>query len=225
LSGSAILLAPEAPYPLAGGGALRTASLLEYLARRYTTDLIVFRQPGAEDPRRRIPAGLVREVSVIDLPAHRRSTTARAWRNAARLARSTPPLVDRFSGFGEAVARAVHGRRYDVGVIEHSWCAAYGEQLAPVCARTVLDLHNVESILHRRCADTEDGPAAFAHRVFARASLEFERAWLPRFGQVLAASEEDARAARAIAPGASVAVYPNAIPARSLPPRAGIALG
>ncbi len=43
---SALLLAPETPYPLAGGGALRTASLLHYLAQQYDVDLIVFRQPG-----------------------------------------------------------------------------------------------------------------------------------------------------------------------------------
>ena len=41
---------PEAPYPLAGGGALRTASLLQYLARTLRVDLIVFREPGAPDP-------------------------------------------------------------------------------------------------------------------------------------------------------------------------------
>ena len=31
----AVFLAPEAPYPPAGGGALRSASLLQYLAGRY----------------------------------------------------------------------------------------------------------------------------------------------------------------------------------------------
>src|SRR4051794_13838880 len=44
---SALFLTPEAPYPIAGGGSLRSASLLEYLARRYDVDVIVFRQPGA----------------------------------------------------------------------------------------------------------------------------------------------------------------------------------
>ena len=43
----ALLLAPETPYPLAGGGALRTASLLHYLSSKYAVDLLVFRQPGA----------------------------------------------------------------------------------------------------------------------------------------------------------------------------------
>jgi glycosyltransferase involved in cell wall biosynthesis len=213
------MLAPEAPFPLAGGGALRTASLLHYLARRYVVDLIVFRQPGAADPRKDLPAGLVRRVVVIDLPANRRSAAARALRNAVRMARAVPPLVDRFSGFEDQIAQAVAGRRYCVGVIEHSWCAPYGGQLAKVCEKTVLNLHNIESVLHERCARTEGAPAGLAHKVFREASLKLEREWLPRFSCVLATSDTDAERARAIAPAARVSVYPNAVPSIPLPDR------
>jgi glycosyltransferase involved in cell wall biosynthesis len=219
MSGNALLLTPESPYPPMGGGPLRTASLVEYVARRYATDVIVFREPGAEDPAKRFPPGLVRSVAAVELPIHRRTPAARAWRNAMRLARRMPPLVDRFSGFGAAIAAAIGKRRYDLGIVEHFWCASYAGQLEQACARTVLDLHNLESLLHERCAAAEGGAAGFAHRVFARASREMEAAWLPRYGQVLAASEEDARAARGVAPGARVAVYPNAIPGGPPPPR------
>ena len=119
----ALVLAPEAPYPLAGGGALRTASLLHYLARNRAVDLILFRQPGAPDPSRNLPAGLARQVWVMQLPVHRRSPAARALRNAGRLIRQSPPLVDRFSGFKKQMAAAIGTRRYGVGIIEHSWCA------------------------------------------------------------------------------------------------------
>ncbi len=217
---SALLLAPESPYPAAGGGALRTASLLEYVAGRYATDVVVFREPGAADPLYRFPPGLARSIFVIDLPPHRRSSAARAWRNAWRVARRVPPLVDRFAGFGDELAHAIAGRHYDLGIVEHFWCAPYGAELARACRRTVLDLHNVESILHERCAAVEGGAAGFAHRVFGRASRALERQWLPRYETVLAASEEDARAVRTIARNARVAVYPNAIPERPLPPHA-----
>jgi glycosyltransferase involved in cell wall biosynthesis len=217
---SALVLAAETPYPLAGGGALRTASLLHYLALRYDVDLVVFRQPGAPDPGCQLPAGLVRRVWVVDLPAHGRSLAARALRNALRVARRVPPLVDRFAGFGREIERALAGRRYDIGIVEHFWCAPYGAQLAQICDRTVLDLHNIESVLHRRCAEVETGPTAWAHWVFGRASLKLERTWLPRFSEVLAASESDAARVRAIAPRARVMVYPNALPLTPLPPRA-----
>ncbi len=72
------MLAPETPYPAVGGGALRTASLVEYFARRFDLDLIVFREQGAPDPRAAFPAGLARRVDVIELPLHSRAATARA---------------------------------------------------------------------------------------------------------------------------------------------------
>jgi glycosyltransferase involved in cell wall biosynthesis len=216
---SALVLAAETPYPLAGGGALRTASLLHYLALRFDVDLVVFRQPGAPDPGGQLPAGLVRRVEVVDLPAHGRSWAARALRNALRVARRVPPLVDRFAGFSREIERALEGRRYDIGIVEHFWCSPYAEQVARICGRTVLDLHNIESVLEQRCAEVESGATAWAHRVFSRAALKLERTWLPRFSEVLAASETDAERARAIAPGACVTVYPNALPLTPSPPR------
>ena len=213
----ALFLAPEAPYPLAGGGALRSASLLQYLACGHDVDVIVFRQPGAPDPVRQFPPGVARHISVIDLPRNGPGQAARAVRNAVRVLRRVPPLVDRFAGFDAQIDAAVAGQQYAVGVIEHFWCAPYWRQIAPVCARTVLDLHNVESVLHARCAEVDGGAAAFAHQVFAKAALQLERACLPHFSQILAASECDAVFARERAPNAHVTVYPNAIPLAPLP--------
>jgi glycosyltransferase involved in cell wall biosynthesis len=191
---------------------------LHHLARTYEVDLIVFRQPGADDPAALLPPGLARRVQVIHLPRNGRGMAARALRNAARVARRVPPLVDRFAGFGRSIEDALEGRQYAVGIIEHSWCAPYWHQVSKVCARTVLDLHNIESVLHGRSAQTEPHATAFAHRIFGQASLELERDWLPRFTEVLATSERDAELARAIAPKAYVTVYPNAIPSTPLPP-------
>jgi glycosyltransferase involved in cell wall biosynthesis len=213
----ALILAPEVPYPIAGGGALRSASLVEYLRQRYELDVIVFRQPGAEDPAAAFPPNYARRIAVIDLPANGRSLAARVLRNSGRVLRRVPPLVDRFSGFASQVAQSLSGQHYEIGVIEHFWCAPYLEQLADVCHRTVLDLHNLESLLHTRCAQVDGGGTGFAHRVFRDASLALERQWLPRFGQVLATSETDAAAARAAAPGARVTVYPNALPLTPCP--------
>jgi polysaccharide biosynthesis protein PslH len=216
----ALLLAPETPYPLAGGGALRTASLLHHLVRHYDTDLIVFRQPGAPDPARDLPPGLVRHLTTIDLPPNSRTTLARAARNASRIARRMPPLVDRFAGFDAEIARAVENRTYDVAVVEHFWCAPYWRQLAPASRRTVLDLHNIESILHRRCAETEGRTEAVAHAVFERASRDLEREWLPRVDTILATSRDDVALIHDLAPAVRTIVYPNALPPIPRPPHA-----
>jgi polysaccharide biosynthesis protein PslH len=213
---AALLLSPEAPYPLAGGGALRTASLLEYLAVRYALDVIVFREPGAPDPRAAFPPGLARDVNVIDLPAHSKTPAARAVRNLVRLAAGRPPLNDRFRGFDREVEAALGQRRYDLAVIEHFWCAPYLDQLAPRAARVVLDLHNLESALYRSLARSEPWPAALAMSRFAAAASRLEDRWLPRFSAVLAASPEDAARIPSLV---EVHVFPNAIP-EAPPPEA-----
>ncbi len=99
------------PDPALAADRLRSASLLEYLAGRYDVDVIVFRQPGAPDPAGLIPHRLARSITVLDLPRHRRSLAARALRNAGRVVRRVPPLVDRFAGFSAAIAQAVGGGR------------------------------------------------------------------------------------------------------------------
>jgi glycosyltransferase involved in cell wall biosynthesis len=205
----ALVLCPEAPYPVAGGGPVRTASLIEYLAQRYALDVIVFREPGA--PRPEFPGGLIADFRTIDLPFHSRSAPARLLRNLVRFAAARPPLNDRFAGFAAPVAEFLGGRCYDLALIEHFWCAPYAEQLAPHTARLVLDLHNVESTLYGCYARTEPWPASAVFDRFERSCRRLESKWLPRFALTLAASEEDAARARRIAPAAKVAVYPNAL--------------
>ncbi len=216
----ALFFAPEAPYPLEGGGALRAASLFEYLAARYEVDVIVFREPEAPDPAPLFPAGRARRIHVLNLPPHSAGSMAWAARNTGRLLRGTPPLVDRFSGFGARVSEFIRERTYAVALLEHFWCAPYVEQVAGAAQLTVLDLHNVESMLHARCAKTEPLPVALAHYAFRRASLSLEKKWLPRFDSLLVTSQDDARLVEAISPGARIQIYPNAIPAISLPDRA-----
>lgn len=219
MSNSALFLSAESPYPLAGGGAMRSASLLHFLAREHAVDLITFREPRAADPRELIPSGLTRSVQVIDLPAHSRSALARAARNAGRLARRVPPLMDRFAGFGAQVAAATQGRRYDMAVIEHFWCAPYWEQAAAVSNITILDLHNIESVLHERCAATENGAAALAHKAFQNICRKLEEEWLPKFTYLLAASDADGQRLRDISGRSNVVIYPNSIPLVPAPMR------
>lgn len=204
----ALVLSPEAPYPLWGGGALRTASVLHSLAQRYELDVLLFREPAAGDPAAALPPGLAARTAVITLPHHARTVTARLSRNASRLVRGVPPLWDRFRGFDGEVAEFVDGHAYDVAVVEHFWCAHYERILRPHARRLVLDLHNVESSLHRRFGAAEGGAMRWAHGRFARANEALEALWLPRFDLVLAPSEADA----AQLPAGLVAVFPNTIP-------------
>jgi len=201
---------------------MRSASLLNWLARRYAVDMIVFREPRAADPRVALPSGLVRRLHVVELPPHARHTLARTVRNAGRLARRVPPLVDRFAGFGSQIAAATRGQRYELAVIEHFWCAPYWEHAAAVSDATILDLHNIESELHARCASTGSGAQALArlaHRAFQKICRNLEEEWLPRFTYLLAASEADAKILQSISPSSHVLVYPNSLPPVAAPIR------
>jgi glycosyltransferase involved in cell wall biosynthesis len=96
--------------------------------------------------------------------------------------------------------------------VEHFWAAAYLPQMAAACDQVILDLHNVESTLHVRCAETSGGLVALGHRRFAMRSRELESSLLPKYSLVLATSQEDKRQVREIAPDARCEVYPNAYP-------------
>jgi glycosyltransferase involved in cell wall biosynthesis len=208
------MLSPEAPYPLNGGGAYRTASLLHYFARIAPVDLIFISNNG--EPAL-LPENLVRSQKVIPLPHHRRDPLARYARNALRAARGTPPLIDRLSGLGPAIREAIAGQHYDIGVVEHFWCAPYVSEMFRACSRTILNLHNVESVLHQRCGVGASPLVRAAHARFGRTSGALERQLLPQYSLVLAASEEDAEQVHAIAPRAVTAVYPNALPWTDIP--------
>ena len=216
---SAVVISPEAPYPMHGGGAIRTASLLHYLAARYDVDLILFRQSGDSDPALSLPRDtrLARRTWTVTLPFHSRRRLHWLVRNGRRWITGAPPLLTRFSGQGSEIASLVAGQNYDVGLIEHFWCAPYVEQLAPVCRRIFLDLHNIESELHGSCARSSTWPLRAAHTRFERAYVKEEKRWLPRFTHLLCTSQEDSRRLSKLVPGAAVTVYRNALPLVPVP--------
>jgi len=205
----ALVVSPEAPYPSIGGGPMRTASLIDYLARRYNIDVITFRE-DARDVRR-FPADRVRDVLTLDLPPHSKTTAARAKRNLSRFLGGRPPLLDRYSGFDEAIAQWARERVYSIVVIEHFWCAPYAAVLREHAERLVLDLHNIESLLSETAAVAEPWPMSAMFRGFAGAYANLERELIPHFDDVLVTSVEDGRRVTAITAAPIVTVYPNAI--------------
>ncbi len=182
---SVLFLSPEPPFAGSGGGGLRSASLLEYLRRNHSVDVLDFA-----------------------LRPHSKSFAAKVWRNSVRLFRGIPPLFDRYSGYEDQLAARMGEAQYTLGVVEHFWCASYAPLLRARCQTLVLDLHNIESELARTHALAARWPASWASGRFAEAYLHLEREWLPHFDMVLVPSEEDGRHIE----HPRVAVYPNALP-------------
>jgi glycosyltransferase involved in cell wall biosynthesis len=206
---SVLFLSPESPYPLHGGGQYRTASLIHYFSGFAQVDLILISESGKPAL---LPPGLVRSQTVIPLPRHGKGALERYARNARRAFVGVPPLIDRLSGLTSEIVKAIGGKQYDLGVVEHFWLAPYLKQMKSACAETVLDLHNVESALHRTCAEADRGIVSLGHSRFAGASRKLEAELLPGFSMVLATSGPDRDLALKIAPKANVEVYPNALP-------------
>ena len=212
--------APEAPYPLAGGGALRSASLLEYLARRYAVDVVVFREPGAPDPRQSFPPAWSRRICVLDLPSTSRRCGRTRWRNARAPGSPGSPPCGPLLGFRRA-SRAVYspGSRYEVAVVEHFWCAPYSSR-RPRRPRARCSTCTISS---RSCTGRCGSAGTARRRRWCTACSRAPRwRWSASgcraIACLLAASEPDAGRARRIAPGASVLVYPNALPAAAVAP-------
>lgn len=205
---NALMVCAETPYPAVGGGAIRSASLLEFLTQRFNVDITLFIERQSPDPRLSFPAGLVRRISVIELKHHSKSPAARHWRAARRVASNRPPLIDRFSGYEKQVADSIDGEKYDLAIVEHIWCAPYVEQVRPHARSVFLDAHNIESVWHERVGRMGAWHQRFAFRRFARACRKFEHKWLPRFDSVIVTSDEDAKHVT----GTRAIVYPNALP-------------
>ncbi len=209
-----LLLAPECPYPLQGGGPMRTGSLLHYLAGRSAVDLIGFHEEGSAACGGALPGGLCASAASIALPRHSKTLTAKVVRNGIRLLRRRLPLMDRFSGASSR--RRLRGllanRHWDIGIVEHLWCACFIDELRPRCRTVVLDLHNVESELHRSCAAFALRSERWAHMRFCTLAKEVERKFFPQFDCILVASEDDAARVRTSHRNAKTIVYPNAIP-------------
>jgi len=212
-----LIVSPEAPWPMHGGGAIRTASLAEYFATRAALDMIVFRVRGR--PEAPEPPQLLNALSWIEMPHHAGDRVSVVARNARRWVMGTPPLIDRFAGFERELTRAIGGQHYDLIIVEHFWCAPYVDLLRPACDEIWLDLHNVESEWHASFALRSSPAARAALNRFARRCRDLERALLPRFDLTLVPSERDAQTVAAIAGATPTLVYPNALPWIAAPRR------
>jgi glycosyltransferase involved in cell wall biosynthesis len=198
---------------------VRSASLLHFLAQHFQVHLVTFVEEGSPNPEPFLPKGLVDHITTIYLPFHDKRTVSRIYRNTGRLIRGKLPLDDRFTERQSLrrVALATEGPRYEVAVIEHFWCARYLNLLRARARRVVLDLHNVESVLHEGCSRTEPWPQKIGHRFFQRTARRLERSLLAEFDLVLVTSDADRQRVLERCPRARVAVYPNALPLVAIP--------
>ncbi len=205
---SALILLPEAPYPVIGGGPLRTASIIEGLASQFELTAIHYRLEGDPDPAGLYPPKLLKYSYTLNLAQLAKSTLPRIIRNLKRALRGIPPLVDRFAGQEAAIERILQKQHFDLIWVEHFWAATYAPLLKKHSSKLVLNLHNIEHAYYDSLATT----SPFFHRSlfqhFARCARQYEASLLPFFDLLVTTSSADAKRIQ----HPNIRVLPNTIP-------------
>lgn len=217
-----LVLTTEVPFPLDGGGKIRTFETLASLSSLAEVQLLAVAEDGravaaAADLARALPG--IHVAPPVPHPVHiRRRPLVLARTLALGAARGLPYLSAKFeSAAYDRAARELAGRfRPDVIWCDHLNVFACARRLAGSSLPLVLDEHNVESDLFRRAAGA-GGLLAAAARMEARRAERFERAALARADAVVAISGEDAERLRELG-GGRVHVVPPAV-GESVPPR------
>jgi glycosyltransferase involved in cell wall biosynthesis len=211
-----LMLTGQLPFPPHAGGALRTFGLIDGLHRAgHHVDLLSFADSSTMGFA---PAPLVERCQLIKmLPAPKRSrrTRLRELLLSTRADMQTRYYSPAYEG---ALTTLLSAERYDLIQIESLEMAVY----LPVirrCAggsRAIYDSFNAEYDLQRVIFNTDLSslrglPGALYSFIQWRRLRAFERSVCQQVDQVIAVSEADAQAFRALLPTVRVAVVPNGI--------------
>lgn len=226
-----LLLTPQLPYPPHQGTSLRNYNLLRYLARDagHQVSLLSFATPGTAPEHLAHLRTLCPAVETVPAPC--RSRLRRLW---TVIASSQPDMAWRLASaaYAQALAAWLVRERFDVLQVEGIEMARYLRAADAATPRIVFDDHNAEYLLQRRAflADLRRParwPAAAYSFLQWLKLRRFERQACRRADRVVAVSEADAQALRALDPALQPIVVPNGVDLEAnrpgLPPLGGMA--
>jgi polysaccharide biosynthesis protein PslH len=212
---SILFLTPQLPFPPEQGTAIRNYHLIAQAATRYDVSLLSFAEPGFDDP------GPLTQLCarVVTVPQPRRSL---AQRLRTLLTSRAPDMAHRLASepFAHALRALLRERQPDIVQVEGIELAAYGllldqwpEAGAPAL---VFDDHNAEYLLQKRAFVTDlrrprRWPQAAYSCIQWLRLRRFERDIGRRADAVLAVSEKDAQAIRALSRDLEPLVIPNGV--------------
>ena len=207
-----LLVSPWFPYPAFGGALTRVFETLRHLSRDHRVTLLA--PVGETHVSGDVEAITSLGVEVVAVPV---SEAGRAV--ARRLGRGLlhgRPLIQGLH-YDVAMARQLRElttrQTFDVIHVEHSFMASYVGSISPECtARTVLSMHNIESLRFRR----EMHVARWGLRRLALANdhllfRKWEERAIRQFDAIAAVSPLEQAWAQKHAPAAQVIVVPNGV--------------
>lgn len=208
-----LFLAHLLPWPLEGGGQIKSYHTLRILASAYEVKLLAFTRRGEEEseenlaPLRELCRGGVRTVR---LPRGKPRDVA-ALTKALLRGRSFLVFRDGEPAMHAAVKRELATGAYAAVHVDHLQMMQFIPESTPG-VKVVLDNHNVEHRIPLRMAETHSlAPARPLLRREAEYLKRFEARACRRADRVLTVSEEDAQGLLMIAPDTDGTLYPVAI--------------
>lgn len=213
---SILMLTPQLPYPPQQGTALRNWGLLQGLAAHHDVALLTFASP--DQPTTPAPP-LTRHTTQIRIVPQPTRTTGDRLRDL--LVTGQPDLIRRLNSapFRQQVETWLAEAAFD-------WVMAEGLEMAPYLdvvpaegtprPRIIFDAHNCEYLLQRRAARSDwRHPQRWIGALYSsiqwRRLRRYEARVCRRADIVVAVSEADAAALRAVAPTIDPLVIPNGI--------------
>jgi glycosyltransferase involved in cell wall biosynthesis len=210
-----LFLTPQLPFPPEQGAAIRNYNLIAQVATSCEVDLLSFASDagGNLGPLAR----LCRTIRTIPAPIWSPSQRLRVL-----LASRLPDMAHRLwsDAFASALAELLSVRHYDVVQIEGIEMAPYArtvrQQTSERGPRIVYDAHNAEYLLQRRACETDlrlprRWPTAGYSLIQWRRLARFERKICLEADGVVAVSEADALALKALDGAVEPLVIPNGV--------------
>lgn len=194
------------PWPMDDGWKMRSGNLLKGLAEAGARiDLVSFGDPASPVPDH-FRAALAR----VELVPRRKSYAVSDLIRGLVGVTPFPVLNYRDDAFRERVRVLAEANRYDMLLVEDIVMAQYALDIdAPA---RFLDMHNVESHLMRRYAESESNVARRQYASLTAAKLAgYEGSVARQFTEVFVCSDDDRRRVSALQPDARVRVVPNGI--------------
>lgn len=195
---SVLFLAHLLPWPLTGGGQIKSYHTLRTLSQRYDVTVLAFIRRADEAQNSAPLDPFCREARTVLL---RRSRLRDAGAALSALAAGRSFLIarDDAPAMRRAVGETLHGRRFDAIHVDHLQMAQFVPE--DFGGRVVLDHHNIEHRIPQRMAETSGNPLvrAFAAQEWPRLR-HFELAACRRVDRVLVVSDEDKSGLIALAP-------------------------
>jgi len=216
-----LFLSPWLPWPPFGGALIRILETLRVVSRRHRVTLLtLLRDPEqAQHVKELDPlCDLVITTVLSDdtLPVVARLSAGLTHRR---------PLIQSMhydSTLAEHVSRLTSQNRYDIIHVEFSFMAPYLDSVSPSSqAKTVLVMHNVESLRFRREIRFAKGARRLALLTDHLLFKTWEERAMRRFDGIVAVSPLEQRWIQEQAPGAATELLPNGVNVGQFAPVAG----